>query len=110
MQVKQEAPVNVKNEPKDENFQAMKEEDNPLVTKFKQLWFACYFERRLTKQMIDNADLQAIIDDLFTYFTKKEAGKSGVDFRRAVALLQGLHVLFSRKMASLVGDSKNMLR
>ena len=30
---------------------------NPLIAKFTQLWFACYFERRLTRQKVENSDL-----------------------------------------------------
>ena len=29
-----------------------KEEDSSLVSKFTQLWFACYFERKLSRQKV----------------------------------------------------------
>ena len=72
--------------------------NNPLVEKFTQLWFACYFEKRLTRQRIESADLVSIIRDLTEYFTREG---TKVDFRRAVPLLQGLHVLYIKKFALL---------
>lgn len=77
--------------------------NNPFVAKFTQLWFACYFERRLTRSKVENADLLAIVADLRKFFASDGAK---VDFRRAVPLLQGLNVLFSRKMSFLVRDSE----
>ena len=58
--------------PKQEDFNAEMQEQkmklvggdlrsNPLIAKFTQLWFACYFERRLTRQKIESADLETII-------------------------------------------------
>ena len=91
--------VNVKQEDIDEP-----EEDNEVLKKFAQLWFACYFERRLTKQKIEEADLSIIVRDLINYFNDQ-----AIDFRRAIPLLQGLHVLFSRKMAYLLKDSESVL-
>lgn len=84
---------------KQENFG-----DDRLLQKFSQLWFACYFERRLTKQRVEEADLQVIVRDLINYFADE-----AVDFKRAIPLLQGLHVLFSRKMLYLLKDSEAML-
>lgn len=34
---------------------------NPYLAKFIQLWFACYFERRLTRQKVEQADLVSIV-------------------------------------------------
>lgn len=82
-------------------------QSNPLVAKFTQLWFACYFERRLTRQKIHSADLETIVQDLISYF-KSEGTK--VDFRRAVPLLQGLHVLYCRKLGLLMKDSSQTLK
>ena len=79
--------------------------DDKLLQKFGQLWFACYFERRLTKQRVEEADLQIIVRDLINYFADE-----AVDFKRAIPLLQGLHVLFSRKMLYLLKDSEAMLQ
>ena len=56
--------------------------DTGLVKKFTELWFACYFERRLTKQRVENADLSEIVNDLINYFKSDK-----VDFRRAIPLL-----------------------
>ena len=64
--------------PKQEDFNAEMQEQrnklvggdlrsNPLIAKFTQLWFACYFERRLTRQKIQSADLETIITDLKEY-------------------------------------------
>ena len=61
--------------PKQEDFNAEMQEQkiklvggdmrsNPLIAKFTQLWFACYFERRLTRQKIESADLETIIKNL----------------------------------------------
>lgn len=104
--------------PKDEEdlhaeIQAQKREiindpsKNPFVARFTHLWFACYFERRLTRHKVEQTDLQAIVKDLIKFFADDE---SKVDFRRAVPLLQGLHVLFSRKMGFLVRDSEHVLK
>ena len=43
--------------------------------------------------------------DLINYFADE-----AVDFKRAIPLLQGLHVLFSRKMLYLLKDSEAMLQ
>jgi len=80
---------------------------NPFVAKFTQLWFACYFERRLTRSKVENSDLSTIVDDLIKFFASEGAK---VDFRRAVPLLQGLHVLFNRKIGYLMKDSEHTLR
>lgn len=80
---------------------------NPYLAKFTQLWFACYFERRLTRQKIDQADLISIVNDLTKYFASEG---SKMNFRKAIPLLQGLNVLFSRKMALLIRDSELILR
>jgi hypothetical protein len=79
--------------------------ENQVLQKFAQLWFACYFERRLTKQRVEEADLQVIVRDLVNYFSTEK-----IDFRRAIPLLNGLHILFSRKMAYLLKDSEAMLQ
>lgn len=82
---------------------------NKFLDKFTQLWFACYFERRLTRQKVEQADLITIVNDLMRYFsTIEQTGqeKKRIDFRRAIPLLQGLHVLFSKKLQYLVKDSE----
>ena len=80
---------------------------NPLVAKFTQLWFACYFERRLTRQKIESADLKDITDKLREYIGSQG---SKLDFRRAVPLLQGLHVLYCKKLGLLLRDSSHTLK
>ena len=78
---------------------------NPFVEKFTQLWFACYYERRLTKQKVESAHLTTIIEDLRKYFASEN-----VDFRRAIPLLEGLHVLFTRQVRYLAADSESVLK
>lgn len=46
-----------------------------------------------------------IVKDLINYFTQE-----AIDFRRAIPLLQGLHVLFSRKISYLLKDSEAILQ
>lgn len=76
-----------------------------VLKKFAQLWFACYFERRLTKQKVEETDLSVIVKDLIGYFRAQT-----VDFKRAIPLLHGLHILFTRKMSYLLKDSEAMLQ
>jgi hypothetical protein len=76
----------------------MKQEDitgEAFVTKFTQLWFACYFDRKLTKQKVQEADLSAIVAEMIAYFCKDS---DRVDFRRATPLLTGLHNLFVKRL------------
>mmetsp|Transcript_11701 Transcript_11701/g.15886 ORF Transcript_11701/g.15886 Transcript_11701/m.15886 type:complete len:220 (+) Transcript_11701:17-676(+) len=80
---------------------------NPYLAKFTQLWFACYFERRLTRQVVEGTDLVSIVQDLTKYFASEG---TKINFRRALPLLQGLHVLFSRKMAFTMRDSERVLK
>ena len=89
----------------DERLKQEQMQKNPFVEKFTQLWFACYYERRLTKQKVEATDLNAIIGDLKRYFASED-----VDFRRAIPLLQGLHVLFTRQIRYLLDDSKSVLK
>ena len=89
----------------DEQLKQEQMQKNPFVEKFTQLWFACYYEKRLTKQKVEATDLNAIIGDLKRYFASED-----VDFRRAIPLLQGLHVLFTRKIRYLLDDSKSVLK
>ena len=96
--------------PEPMDYVAVKQEDivpgeNQLLQKFAQLWFACYFERRLTKQKVEEADLQVIVRELISYFSTET-----IDFKRAIPLLHGLHVLFSKKIHYLLKDSEEMLQ
>ena len=91
----QEQKLNIINDPK----------SNHLVSKFTQLWSACYFERRLTRQKVEQIDLNEIVKDLIQYYTSQDVK---IDFRRVVPLLQGLHVLFNRKVMYLVRDADNL--
>jgi hypothetical protein len=52
--------------------------EKEVLDKFGQLWFACYFERRLTKKKVENIDLAKVISELSAYFGKQ----SSIDFRR----------------------------
>jgi hypothetical protein len=45
------------------------------------------------------------VKDLINYFSTEK-----VDFKRAIPLLNGLHILFSRKMSYLLKDSEAMLQ
>lgn len=85
----------------------VKTEPDSLVKKFTQLWFACYFERKLTRQKVCEADLPHIVADMILYFCKDE---DRVDFRRATPLLTGLHNLFVRRLAFLIRDTENFLK
>lgn len=80
---------------------------DPLVNKFTQLLFACYYERRLTRAKVDNSDLITIVDDLIKFFASEGVK---VNFRKTVPLLQGLHVLFNRKFGYLLRDSEQTLK
>ena len=75
-----------------------------FVQKFSQLWLACYFERKLTKQKVQDTDLAQIVESLIHFFEQEQ-----IDFRRAVPLLQGLHNLFLKKMSFLLKDSESLL-
>ena len=95
-------------EMKDEKMQISHDPtNNPIVSKFTQLLFACYYERRLTRAKVDSSDLLTIVDDLIKFFASEGAQ---VNFRRTVPLLQGLHVLFNRKISYLMRDSELTLK
>ena len=89
----------------DDQLKQEQAQRSPFVDKFTQLWFACYYERRLTKQKVESAQLTTIIEDLRQYFASEN-----VDFRRAIPLLEGLHVLFTRQVRYLVSDSESVLK
>ena len=95
---KEEAPIAHKDEhvPKD-----------TLLSKFTQLWFACYFEKKLTRQRVCDADLSLIISDLVSYFCRDV---DRVDFRRATPLLTGLHNLFIKRLSLLMRDTETILK
>jgi hypothetical protein len=84
-------------------------QNNPdtLLSKFTQLWFACYFERKLTRQKVCEADLNQIVGDMVSYFCRDS---DRVDFRRATPLLTGLHNLFVKRLGLLVRDTENILK
>lgn len=90
---------------------AQKDEHVPpkdtLLSKFTQLWFACYFERKLTRQRVCDADLSLIISDLVAYFC---TDVDRVDFRRATPLLTGLHNLFVKRLGLLMRDTETILK
>lgn len=111
--------ININHEMHDEGAIAvLKKEEDPidepvlapsdaLIKKFTNLWFACYFERKLTRQKVCEMDLNQIINDLVTFFCTDE---NRVDFRRATPLLAGLHTLFVKRLAYLIRDSENILK
>ena len=72
---------------------------------FTKLWQAAYFERRLTRQKVEEINLNEIVQELIKYYSQSDIK---VDFRRAVSLLQGLHVLYTRKMNYLLRDSEHL--
>ena len=72
---------------------------------FTKLWQAAYFERRLTRQKVEEINLNEIVQELIKYYSESDIK---VDFRRAVSLLQGLHVLYTRKMSYLLRDSEHL--
>ena len=78
-----------------------------LIKKFTSLWFACYFERKLTRQKVCEMDLNQIIGELVTFFCTDE---NRTDFRRATPLLTGLHNLFVKRLAYLIRDTENILK
>jgi len=43
------------------------QEHEMFKEKFRQLWMACYFENRLTRNVIRQIDLKALVDDLIAY-------------------------------------------
>lgn len=54
-------------------FTFVKKEDyihsESIMKRFTQLWFACYFENKLTKSKVVDIDLPKIINELITFFT-----------------------------------------
>lgn len=42
--------------------------NDELVKKFTQLWFACFFEKKLTRDSVLKADLPQIVADMNAYF------------------------------------------
>ena len=115
--VKAETFENVDMQDEGANAFLKKEEDNidelalapsdAIIKKFTSLWFACYFERKLTRQKVCEMDLNQIIGDLVTFFCTDE---NRVDFRRATPLLTGLHNLFVKRLAFLIRDTENILK
>ena len=103
----------------DENqVEILKKEEDPIedvqiattdaiLKKFTSLWFACYFERKLTRQKVCDMDLPLIISEMITFFC---TDNDRVDFRRATPLLTGLHNLFVKRLAFLIRDTENILK
>lgn len=46
------------------SFKADANESDAIVGKFTQLWFACFFERKLNKAKVLEVDLPQIVADL----------------------------------------------
>ena len=55
-----------------------------IVDNFKQLWQACYFERHLTKQKVEQIDLDQIVKELISYFSELDDPQK---FRKVAPLL-----------------------
>jgi hypothetical protein len=70
----------------------------------KQLWLACYFERRLAKPMIQAMDLKHSIDVL-TDMVKRDI----VDFRVVAPLILGLSKIYQKKFNYLISESSTTL-
>lgn len=100
-------PIEVKQEALKKEEEVLQPADESLK-KFTQLWFAAYFERKLTRAKVTEADLPQIVADLVSYFSS--AVNQRVDFRRAGPLLLGLHNLFVRRLNYLVKDSQQTLK
>jgi hypothetical protein len=92
-------------------FTFVKKEDfvhsESLMKRFTQLWFACYFENKLTKSKVVEIDLPKIINELITFFT--EDGER-IDFRRATPLLIGLNNLFIKRLSFLMRETQTVLK
>ena len=110
--------ADIKNEDTGSALTAVKNEDarvkpedperSTFLDKFTQLWFACYFERRLTKQKVEDTDLVKVVQDLIVYFETLQSTQQ-IDFRRTMPLIEGLHNLFVRKINYLLKDSESVL-
>ncbi|CDW81376.1 double-strand-break repair protein rad21 [Stylonychia lemnae] len=70
----------------------------------KQLWIACYFERRLSKPLIQSMDLKHTLRLLMQLLQQ-----GSVDFRAMVPLVLGLTKLLYRKMNYLLSESNSTL-
>ena len=96
---------------KEEAGDLKKEEDVQLpetvMKRFTLLWFACYFENKLTKTKVVYTDLPKIISEMIGYFS---TGTDRIDFRRAVPLMVGLNNLFTKRLNFLMRDSQSVLR
>ena len=91
------------------SFKADANESDAIVGKFTQLWFACFFERKLNKAKVLEVDLPQIVADLTQYFGR-QGDPQQIDFRRAAPLLMGLHNLFVRRLQYLIRDSTQTLK
>jgi len=106
-EMRDEGAVAILKKEEDLNDEPIVAPSDALIKKFTSLWFACYFERKLTRQKVCEMDLNQIIGDLVTFFCTDE---NRVDFRRATPLLAGLHNLFVKRLAYLVRDTENILK
>jgi hypothetical protein len=70
----------------------------------KQLWLACYFERRLSKPLIQSIDLRALLNVI-----KRLLSSDSVDFRVITPLVLGLTKIFFRKYNFLLSESNTTL-
>ena len=85
--------------------QAKKEEDKRKQGEdLTNLWNACYFEKRITRPLLMQINLLALIRKLQA---KVEANRH--DFRSLSPLIAGLAKLYQKKMQALLNDSSQTL-
>lgn len=97
----------VKTQPEDiDSKMKMKKSQHILNTneELKQLWLACYFERRLSKPVIQQMDLNHTLS-IINNMVEREI----IDFRVVAPLVLGLSKIFFRKMNYLLSESNSTL-
>ena len=75
-----------------------------LNENLRHLWIACFFERRLTKPLIQSLDLKHTLHLIHSLLAQ-----SKLDFKQSMPLLYGLTRLFHRQMQYLQQESKSVL-
>jgi hypothetical protein len=79
------------------------EHDVKLNDDLRPLWLACYYEKRLSKNMIQAVHLKHTIRVL------KELGESGSDFRKVYPFVFGFIKILLRKFNFLISESNSTL-
>ena len=91
----------------DVNMDGLIPENDQIIKRFTSLWFACYFENKLTKNKVTEVDLPIIIKEMIASFGSED---NTLNFRKATPLLIGLHNLFVKRLNFLIRDSQNVLK